>query len=424
MSEFFKLKVDEYTHDEMKDLLNLNEPFTMNDVVENEEALRLKLMKDDKVTDGKKTEILAFLTQVREILLANVKKNFSTLRSASMLERGPHMVQREPRSSQNISTRINSLERPKHVIHQLLCLDSKFRDNYYTSMSTDFLVTLPTTVKNCISMELVALEFPSTYYQISKELGNNYFWIGWTGAALLPSDLKFYFVSIPDGNYQRAEMEVMLNKTIQLVTGVGAANQAPQCVIDENTLRCVLSLGPGQQGAGSARLYLFFNRSRGGMASSTGSSPADALPEIDIPGEGGIASNMGWILGYRMAEYRGDSAYVSEGVYDAWGTKYIYIIVDDFNKNINSSVIPAYNRSLGSTNILARLSTLVSDDFSKGLSLTNDTITNDNSIKKRTYFGPVDIQKLHIRVTDEYGRTVDLNNMDMSFALNLRCMYD
>ncbi len=429
MSEFFKLNVGEYTNDEMKDLLNLKEPFTMKDIVDSEELLREKLLKDNKVTSEKKQEILSFLAQVRGILIAEAKRDYSLLQPTDLLERGPHMVQRRPERDDEVATRINSLQKPKHTIQQLLCIDSKFRDNYYTSMSTDFLVTLPTVIKNCISMELVALEFPTTYYQISKELGNNFFWLGWTGNAA--PNLQFYFISIPDGNYQRHEMQTVINEMIQLATGTAAMpGEAPQCVIDANTLRTVISLGPDDPnrpppaGTGGARLYLFFNRSRGGMTSTTPGSATSTLPDIDIPSEGGIASNMGWVLGYRMGEYRGSEAYVSEGVYDAWGTKYIYIIVDDFNKNINSSVIPAYNRSLGSDNILARLSTLVSDDFSKGLSLTNNTITNDNSIKKRTYFGPVDVQKMRIRVTDEYGRTIDLNNMDMSFALNLVCVYD
>ena len=34
------------------------------------------------------------------------------------------------------------------------------------------------------------------------------------------------------------------------------------------------------------------------------------------------------------------------------------------------------------------------------------------------YFGPVDIQRLTIQILDEYGRVLDLNNMDWSFVLS------
>ena len=42
----------------------------------------------------------------------------------------------------------------------------------------------------------------------------------------------------------------------------------------------------------------------------------------------------------------------------------------------------------------------------------------------RNYFGPVTIRKLSIKIIDEYGRQVDLNNMDFSFGLALTCKYD
>ncbi len=43
---------------------------------------------------------------------------------------------------------------------------------------------------------------------------------------------------------------------------------------------------------------------------------------------------------------------------------------------------------------------------------------------KRAYFGPVNIKKLHIKLLDELGRTVDLNNNDFSFSIQLEQLYD
>ena len=101
-------------------------------------------------------------------------------------------------------------------------------------------------------------------------------------------------------------------------------------------------------------------------------------------------------------------------------------MINDYNQNVNNFVITAYNESIGKANVLARISTesSASNDFSAGLSLTNNTIANDSSIKKRDYFGPVNISKLEIQILDEFGRVIDLNNMDFSLALNLVCLYD
>ena len=42
----------------------------------------------------------------------------------------------------------------------------------------------------------------------------------------------------------------------------------------------------------------------------------------------------------------------------------------------------------------------------------------------RQYFGPVKIQNLNIQLLDEYGRIIDLNNMDYSFSLVFQTAYD
>ena len=42
----------------------------------------------------------------------------------------------------------------------------------------------------------------------------------------------------------------------------------------------------------------------------------------------------------------------------------------------------------------------------------------------RIYFGPTSINRLHIKLLDEFGRIVDLNNGDFSFSLELEILYD
>jgi len=207
----------------------------------------------------------------------------------------------------NISSNINPVPRDettvegtsKHTIHRLLCLDSRFRNNYYNTLSTDYQVTLPTTIKNVISMELSALEFPSTYFQISKSLGNNYFWIGWTNpriqsaspgggpatagpSGVLPPELLWYYISIPDGNYKRLEIQDAVNEQIQIAiqNNINATNSdaRPICIIDEHTTKTVFTIANGTgSGTGSGAkinpdgtgvgwtplLYVLFNRSSG-----------------------------------------------------------------------------------------------------------------------------------------------------------------
>jgi hypothetical protein len=50
---------------------------------------------------------------------------------------------------------------------------------------------------------------------------------------------------------------------------------------------------------------------------------------------------------------------------------------------------------------------------------------NDFSVysEPRYYFGPVNISKLDIKILDEYGRIVSINNNDFSFTLRLTVIY-
>lgn len=474
MSGIFNLDIDSYNINELKNILNLQDPFTLEDIINNENLLREKLLMDDSISKEKRKDIIKFLDGVKQKLMTETKKREFKYGNGEYLLNEEHAVMARPGGS--VSSHINPVPRDettvggtsKHTIHRLLCLDSRFRNNYYTTLSTNYQVTLPTTIKNVISMELSALEFPSTYFQISKSLGNNYFWIGWTNPRIQgagsggtvgpgpggpPPDLLWYYISIPDGNYKRLEIQDAVNEQIQIAiqnnfTG-GNSDARPICIIDEHTTKTVFTIangtGTGAQiksdGTGSGDwtplLYVYFNRSSG--ANNGAATPSTSTegytnvgngiaepPSVDLAGTNGIVSNLGWILGFRLGEYNGSQSYVSEGCYDAWGTKYIYIVVNDFNKNVNNFVVTAYNESIGKSNVLARISTdsATSSDFNNGLSLTNDTVTQNNAIKKRFYFGPVDISRLQLQILDEFGRVLDLNNMDYSMALNLVCLYD
>ena len=43
--------------------------------------------------------------------------------------------------------------------------------------------------------------------------------------------------------------------------------------------------------------------------------------------------------------------------------------------------------------------------------------------RQRNFFGPVNIQKLRITLYDNFGRIIDLNNMDWNMELIFECVY-
>ena len=127
---------------------------------------------------------------------------------------------------------------------------------------------------------------------------------------------------------------------------------------------------------------------------------------------------LGWMLGFRNGIYTGNLNYVSEGIVDISGPRYFFLVVDDYNNSVNNNFYSAFNSSLLNKNILARIS-LQSNTFN---------ILEQNNLSlittPREYFGPVNIQTMNIQLLDEYGRIVDLNNMDFSFCVTLTTVYD
>ena len=104
----------------------------------------------------------------------------------------------------------------------------------------------------------------------------------------------------------------------------------------------------------------------------------------------------------------------SEAMFTGNSNNYLYLSVDDFNNNVSDGYFSAFNSSILNKNILSRITLS---------SIGNDLVISFTRIH-RTYFGPVDLEKLHIQLLDEYGKPVYLQNMDYSFALNLTEIYN
>ena len=80
-----------------------------------------------------------------------------------------------------------------------------------------------------------------------------------------------------------------------------------------------------------------------------------------------------------------------------------YIYLD----NVNNYFVSAFSDSINNRNILSRIDLPHSNEDGYGSQLN----------RSRNYFGPVTIEKMQIRLMDEYGRLINMNNMDGSFTL-------
>ena len=123
------------------------------------------------------------------------------------------------------------------------------------------------------------------------------------------------------------------------------------------------------------------------------------------------------MMGFRKPVYNGSDTQISEGILDILGPKYLYLILDDFNTSSNTNFFNSSEKTMLTDNIIARISI-------KGYAFSIQSQT-DLSIysEPRYYYGPVNINKLKVKLIDEHGRTLNLNNMDFSFTLSLITIY-
>ena len=103
----------------------------------------------------------------------------------------------------------------------------------------------------------------------------------------------------------------------------------------------------------------------------------------------------------------------SEGQCQISGPRYLYLALDDYNNNVNNYFVSAFSDSINSRNILSRIDLPHANEDGYGSQIN----------RTRNYFGPVNIEKMQIRLLDEYGRVINMNNMDWSFTLMFECMY-
>jgi hypothetical protein len=449
IANIMDLNVNNYTCDDLLSILRISSEKQLTvDLLQ--DAL-LKKMDMIKITDGAlpetKENLMSFFTRSffkivndRELYKDNndsvnilVRDDLLPALSENIVV-GPNAVTPHsndiPVSTWNTNLRagvINPLKRKS--FKKILNVNTRFRDNYNTTKSTDFQLTLPYPVKKVTSLKLVNSEFPKTVYSFSSILGSNNFQVA------SPIGGAYDIIDISSGSYSTAGIVTTIN----------------QALSDE-----------------SIDVSLNYNANDGKMTFS-GPLPFDLkfdyietnicpLPRSNVDSE---QLTLGWMLGFRGNTilpknavqvvcpcgqlknttyikrqkwppplskkkvciynyahdvsniYTDEDSYTGEGIFDGHGTSYFLLSVDDFQNNHNEVFIsPFKDQTLGDNNILAKINTGCC-----GGSCCGDSI-------ERIYFGPVDLIKLHFKLLDEFGRIIDINNSDYSFTLEMELLYD
>ena len=135
---------------------------------------------------------------------------------------------------------------------------------------------------------------------------------------------------------------------------------------------------------------------------------------------------LGWQLGFRAGHYKCDleRVCVSEGICLPCGPRYMFLSIDDGLKSSGSNFIAAFAESTLDENVMTRINLSNTLDDVGVFKCASDVGLSNQLNRTREYFGPVDISRLRCRLLDEYGRIIDLNNMDWSMSIVFEKIYD
>jgi len=348
----FDLNIENYTRNELMEMFELPPNFDRNIIEIKETKLRDNIVNNNQLNKETKVQTLNFLTKAKNIILNEQKEPpkqnsvveklesfYNTsyqLKSSRLEDPSEHMIQiREDKPylssypSEFFPGVINPIK--KRTIRKNLNIDTRFRDNYYTSPPTNFNIQLPLNIDNVLQMQLSSIELPTSYYVVSKQYNNNYFTITVNDSTSV--------VTIPDGNYNQNTIMNIINTQLSLLGSPFDLVSFIINLVNVDTGSAQTMVGPNGTGV-VTKIELNFQNDRVG------------IEDRGTP----LPLKFGWTLGFRNGLYTGSLNYVSEGIVDLIGPRYLYLVVDDFNNNVNNNFYSAFNNSILNKNILARIS--------------------------------------------------------------------
>ena len=201
----FDLNADNYSRLELLGVLQLPPSATSVDIIESIDPYI------NKYTIEKNAQVLSFFVRMKDILLNTT--------SSTTLEESEPITDTENERDQNKSD--NSYTIPikkdilnpnlKNVVTRLIHLDSQFRQSTATTgSSTDYTLDLSDPLKNVLSLRLYSIQIPFSWYIVDPAYNNHTFWFTLT-------DQTNRQVILPAGNYTPTTFVDALNMTILTV---------------------------------------------------------------------------------------------------------------------------------------------------------------------------------------------------------------
>jgi hypothetical protein len=470
----FDLNINNYSVRELEELLTLGNQYNPDDIRYKKDNICMKIVNDDMISFDMKSKLENFFEKA-SILLRTVKnkndnsssennvashsdndfdnstENFTDMKM-KMMKGTNNLIIQDPTAAHNIKVEHVTLTQGKNVdsygtnrgvINPLLMntilkavnIDTRFRDNYYSTKSTNITLTLPFRLEKVISYRIAGITLPLTYYNISQAYGNNVIQINILNRATGVQTLSYNLI-LPDGCYNTTQNISTYSSCLEQVINNILTN-------DPNSPNNNTTLCP------NLNLKYTIDRTSGRSIFAQDATVATTIPynfEIVMSVGYNLQNNsveddyyrtlmmrLGWVLGFRVAKYSSSNviatppttfgSIVSEGICFTKFPLYGFLAIDDFNKNSNDYYMSVFSNSVSVPNIIGKVNFTRFNETTGDFQAAQGESTTVAINREKRFFGPVTIQKLKVTLYDDVGRILDLNNMDWSLELAFECVY-
>ena len=375
MSTEIDLNVENYSSDELRIMMGVRENATLSDIYQQYSSKLKEILSRATITDFDRKSYNNFLSDVKERLVDGMSTVHPLVDHVSHY---PNLHVNPVNSGY-----LNPIQRNVCVVQ--LNFNSRFRPNYYSTNTNNFYVTLPNPLRNVISMRLASMELPNVDYEISAEKGTNQFTYTTNTGTVITA-------VIPDGNYSLFTFKSVFE------------NASPDLELDitnaETTGKLNISI---RAGSPITMFSLNFKTDRSKQCKYiTKDSPPETL---------------GTFMGFIENTYIDITTVNAEGIPGFSGSKYLYFSVEDYRKSMYDVVMGVFEQNYLVRSILAKINLPSTKNM---INFNNDS---DRMIKKRQYFGPVNLERFHFQLLNETGELINNQNTNYSFALEFEILY-
>lgn len=397
-------EISNYSYDEILNVLHLDrETVSQESAFDKTQEMVEKIKSSYELEEDVKNDCIGFFWQCYQKIIQVNRYEYTrpSLYPGALPKSLPESVSVNTNTTEYIRGDVNPLKR--ETIKNTLVITNKQGKQ---KLTTDFTVTLTETLSNVISLKVASLEIVNFYYNISEHLKNNYFHIETFHKNTITGEISNNYIKkieLPDGYYNLAKFLIVVE---------------PLFNEDDNLSMIELAYDELK-----GKTYFVLKEE------PPIPPPADTEYGFNIDFQTNVAvpyNNVGWYLGYKKTEYTFERDYVKTAslnlivgynpdmIMDFTGSKFFLLEVIDFNNN--SPQVLLYNTYNNSSDILAK----IPNDSTMTAIIYEDS--SDRVFKTRKYFGPVNLQKLHIRLLDEYGQSLAMNGADVCVTFEVESL--